>query len=424
MNRRAHKKSRNGCVECKRRHIKCDETRPKCKNCTIIERECVYRTPPPAAVPAAVPAVASGIGGTEGGAETLQSGPSTPSNTAGCSPFADGSSGTPAQQQQQQQGVSPLAFPDPSVIRSGPQVNMDHMELLLTFKLEPIIPELDEHLREWGSRITLKAGVDAPYLMHEILSVSALYLSRARPDRKQYYTEQAVQLQMEAISLFNCSMTSSFDIDDSNCVPITMFTSLLGRHLCIDALATPAAAGLDAFLDSYLNFARLRQRGAHVIRSARAALESSELRPFLTWGPGLQDLIGEGHACDGLQDLISAATTLDATSAAACRRAAELIQVSFDSWEDRGSVPGQQRMVQMIFTWAFLVPEEFVAMLSGRRAEAVAVLGYHAVILHFARDMWQIGAAGAQLLTAVGEHLGPGWEEWLAWPRSVVFGQT
>uniref|UniRef100_L2G7C4 C6 finger domain-containing protein n=1 Tax=Colletotrichum fructicola (strain Nara gc5) TaxID=1213859 RepID=L2G7C4_COLFN len=233
---------------------------------------------------------------------------------------------------------------------------MDHMELLLTFKLELIIPELDEHLREWGSRITLKAGVDAPYLMHEILSVSALYLSRARPDRKQYYTEQA--------------------------------------------------------------------RGAHVIRSARAALESSELRPFLTWGPGLQDLIGEGHACDGLQDLISAATTLDATSAAACRRAAELIQVSFDSWEDRGSVPGQQRMVQMIFTWAFLVPEEFVAMLSGRRAEAVAVLGYHAVILHFARDMWQIGAAGAQLLTAVGEHLGPGWEEWLAWPRSVVFGQT
>lgn len=64
MIRRQHKKSRNGCSECKRRHIRvgrtssavtvprliflsgrqCDEQRPTCINCTKAERACSYTT--------------------------------------------------------------------------------------------------------------------------------------------------------------------------------------------------------------------------------------------------------------------------------------------------------------------------------------------------------------------------------------------
>lgn len=45
MHRRGHKKSRNGCLECKRRHMKCDETRPQCANCTTVHRACQYLEP-------------------------------------------------------------------------------------------------------------------------------------------------------------------------------------------------------------------------------------------------------------------------------------------------------------------------------------------------------------------------------------------
>ncbi|KAL4745446.1 hypothetical protein BDW72DRAFT_198638 [Aspergillus terricola var. indicus] len=40
--RRAHKKSRRGCIECKRRHVKCDESRPLCANCRISKRHYSY----------------------------------------------------------------------------------------------------------------------------------------------------------------------------------------------------------------------------------------------------------------------------------------------------------------------------------------------------------------------------------------------
>ncbi|KAL5344093.1 hypothetical protein BJX70DRAFT_7845 [Aspergillus crustosus] len=40
--RRTHTKSRNGCDQCKKRRVKCDELGPPCSNCTSRELECVY----------------------------------------------------------------------------------------------------------------------------------------------------------------------------------------------------------------------------------------------------------------------------------------------------------------------------------------------------------------------------------------------
>ncbi|KAI5865924.1 hypothetical protein GGS23DRAFT_554627 [Durotheca rogersii] len=43
--RRSHKKSRNGCQNCKKWHTKCDEQGPPCNNCTLRKAVCVYTRP-------------------------------------------------------------------------------------------------------------------------------------------------------------------------------------------------------------------------------------------------------------------------------------------------------------------------------------------------------------------------------------------
>uniref|UniRef100_A0A8H7N5I2 Zn(2)-C6 fungal-type domain-containing protein n=1 Tax=Bionectria ochroleuca TaxID=29856 RepID=A0A8H7N5I2_BIOOC len=40
--RRSHTKSRKGCDTCKRRHIRCDENFPQCRNCTKHKIRCPY----------------------------------------------------------------------------------------------------------------------------------------------------------------------------------------------------------------------------------------------------------------------------------------------------------------------------------------------------------------------------------------------
>ncbi|KAL4744672.1 hypothetical protein BDW72DRAFT_199368 [Aspergillus terricola var. indicus] len=43
--RKSHRKSRLGCINCKRRHIKCDEAKPQCANCTSHSSVCGYSSP-------------------------------------------------------------------------------------------------------------------------------------------------------------------------------------------------------------------------------------------------------------------------------------------------------------------------------------------------------------------------------------------
>lgn len=41
--RRSHMKSRRGCIICKQRKVKCDETRPRCRRCEYGDRPCSYQ---------------------------------------------------------------------------------------------------------------------------------------------------------------------------------------------------------------------------------------------------------------------------------------------------------------------------------------------------------------------------------------------
>ena len=48
--RKFHNKSKNGCANCKRRRVKCDETKPACKKCINMKLECVYLQNPQASL--------------------------------------------------------------------------------------------------------------------------------------------------------------------------------------------------------------------------------------------------------------------------------------------------------------------------------------------------------------------------------------
>lgn len=43
-------RGRTGCTTCKKRHVKCDEHKPACKNCSRLGRTCDYQSSPAAAL--------------------------------------------------------------------------------------------------------------------------------------------------------------------------------------------------------------------------------------------------------------------------------------------------------------------------------------------------------------------------------------
>ncbi|KAK1654600.1 hypothetical protein BDP81DRAFT_497485, partial [Colletotrichum phormii] len=292
-----------------------------------------------------------------------------------------------------------MGQPTPSLLDN--MINMTHIRFLVHFSLVLAVPELGPSLIERNTQLILKTGSDAPYLMHEILALSARHMSILEPENAMEILHDAVQLQTRAPS----------------CVPLVLFSAILGRHLCVDALAF-RSTNLDPFIDCYVNFARIR-RGVRVIVSrAWALLKTSELVPLMSWGLGLSWLKGVGPDCDSILDLISASPNISAADKEIYMHAVDLIQVALDDLDTRVFL-GRKYLIQMVFSWSLMVSEDYTRKLSERKPEAIAVLAYYAAILHLARDLWQIGDSGAYLLQVICQHLGDEWAERLILPRKI-----
>lgn len=177
--RRSHTKSRTGCLPCKNRRIKCDESRPECGQCTTRKAKCIYpslgasesrttmtadapaSTPAlPAPAPAPVPATAQ----LAGYAFLLEK------NAEECPKslimaYLDGEY---------------LPGRNPNYRRDDIPELLDHFSDHGENWIGP--PECQEIMQAHG----LKLAVDAPYLLHAIIAFSATHMQFCRSEVGSY----------------------------------------------------------------------------------------------------------------------------------------------------------------------------------------------------------------------------------------------
>ncbi|AEO53792.1 hypothetical protein MYCTH_2295596 [Thermothelomyces thermophilus ATCC 42464] len=347
MLRRSHKKSRAGCLECKRRHVKCDEQRPKCIICTLSDRECSY---PPLATdssgPSTRPAATTAAAAAPAAAATREASASSAflaaaintSNASDASPVA----GVPLPDIASRGRTSP----DNAGNNTYPEVNLGHMELLIRFNFEEHAPELNVEMHDFASKLLFKCALEAPYLMHQILAISARRLAALQPERSKHLLETAIHLQTRAVSIYNETAARS-QIDQSNCSTLLLFCSLLGRHLLADLLARRDADFGD-FLARFLEFLSISRGLMAMSVAAWDLLLQSDIKHLVLWALEISQSTPQGHHCDELQRLVLESTELDESSKEACVAAIAYLQVGFDSL--LGGDTRNQRYL-MVFMW-------------------------------------------------------------------------
>ena len=294
-----------------------------------------------------------------------------------------------------------------------PCVNLHHLELLhhfltATYKFSGV----GHTMAEMSRQIAVKSGLSAPYLMHEILAIAARHLSVLRPAQQGFYVHQATQLQTHAISLFNSTKP---DITADNCVPVFLFSSLLGVHVLCDTLAF-RDSDFCVFLMRFISYLQLHRGVRAVTGRSWHLLHQIELKPILQMGEALSQVQGTGEECDRLRTLITS-SDLSQSSINACQQAIEYLQWVFDA---QCKPSGSEDIVHMVFSWPLLVSSDYTDLLLQRRPEALIILAYYAVLLHYCREIWVIGDSGRFLIQHITRHVGTDWEEWLAWPNEVL----
>ncbi|KAK0379496.1 hypothetical protein CLIM01_03141 [Colletotrichum limetticola] len=368
MLRRQHKKSRKGCTECKRRHMRCDEQRPTCFNCIKADRLCSF----------------------------------------GEEPYIRGHDVSPRSNHH-----SARTPPDFQPNGDPDAVNMLHMELLLHFSFDVYVPEFDDNLGRPATELVLDIAQEAPFLMQGVLAMSARHLSIIRPEKSALYLNQAVRLQTRAIEMFNMT---HHEEGRSTCVARLLFSSVLGRHILADVLRDD---GLDfpSFLNRFTHGVRIHG-GVKAVAAQQdwVSLLETEFGPLMTRGLAADMYDKTIEPNEALQSLITQSSNLDEEERSACEMALRLVDTGLHDLRDPTRVECGRRMM---FTWSIMLSDRYICLLERQAPEALVILARYSMFLHFGRSFWQIGEAGPHLLHAISAHLGPMWQPWLSWPEEI-----
>ncbi|KAF1968490.1 putative C6 finger domain protein [Bimuria novae-zelandiae CBS 107.79] len=365
MKRRSHKKSRGGCLQCKRRDVKCDEQRPACRLYVVSNQTCSFQN-----------------------AATSQ----TSSVNGHSSTVSDTSPNGHTETEQHSADIFPhiTSQPDPALENA---INLEHMELLLNFistkDLFSLSRDREIHQKSLSISDILDTGLRYPYLLHQLFAFSARHLATIRPSRAGSYLHQAITLQTRAVVLFNTSYTP---ITQETCVPILLFSTALGHHVLTDTLSKRDAEDLASFIKHFVQCLETLKGVFIIFREARPFWEKSVLSDILSRSSSLTSRPPVGAHCQGVKKLVEASPNLNTDEKRACQEAIRILQIGYDAISSEHEEPGNQ--YQMLFLWCILVPREFIALIAAKNTEAMVVLGYYARLLRYGRAMWQVEDAG------------------------------
>ncbi|KAK6504532.1 hypothetical protein TWF481_006473 [Arthrobotrys musiformis] len=413
--RRSHRKSRNGCLQCKQRHMKCDEHRPICVNCSTSGRLCVFSRP-------ALHVVQDRAG----------HGPSSdsrPSSATAASPASIGSSPRSLGAVIGSTRLDPSShIPESQAESLPPQLyDLTHLELLhhletqiLRHEAHSLFPDdidpsclVDE---------VIQSAMSAPYLMDELLAFSALHLSVVTPDpsKKKDYHHRASQLQTRALTIFN---TERPVVSEKNCMEMLLFSGTLGLHALFDTATFHQ--DFTEFLEMFIQFLSLHRGICTVTRQTWDIISKSKLRNVVSCMTEVErqdpQFAESPTECDTLLAKIEAArNSFDLATFRACHEAVGWLQ-----WVTR-----QRRCLKLplrihaVMAWPVLISFEYLQALRQRRPEALVILAHWAVFLHYHREFWVFGDSGRVLIESTTKYLGSYWEDWMAWPNLAIEGSS
>ena len=260
-----------------------------------------------------------------------------------------------------------------------------------------------------------------PYLLHEMLAVSALRLF-AEHSLRQELVARASFHQTKALSLVQPYVTA---VTEEQCLPLLFFSSFaaisgiaeaaLDAHRGRDDLSDPIAKTTHSFQLSLGIMAMLTPHWPYIRQTWASAIISSQIEAG-------SDLTALPQTIPTYTTLRSLAFGLEPDQARrACLRAVELTLGSLSLVQQCKDASMSRRLVT---SWPIEIDAEFHILLADRKPASLVILAHYAALLSLGTGLWWVGRWPALLLERISSALGEEWAEFLTWPRNVVLNGT
>jgi len=263
-------------------------------------------------------------------------------------------------------------------------------------------------------RIVPQIAFNYRFLLHGILSISALQLAYLQPANKaSLYAEASVHHQI-SVAEFRSAM---LEITQENCHACFAVSSLLFFY------AWASSEGIvDIFFasctvkDTTIEWVGLVRGSSTLLMAAWSWLLDGPLG-VLFRVPGEPPLNGspeEDEKLASLQQLWDAPhLNFDVAEVEALNKALALLREVNNWTPDFGT---EICAVAATLSWVVQVPEAFIVMVSQRRPEALVLLAHYCIVLSKVDHFWWINGMSRQLLQTIHSSLGKEWESSIGWP--------
>ncbi|KAG9250329.1 uncharacterized protein F5Z01DRAFT_376373 [Emericellopsis atlantica] len=427
--RKPHRKSRTGCSECRRRRIKCGEQRPKCYACSRHDVPCVY--------PATSQATRVG---NEGSVTDPHAGsPVSASQEAPVPPTGDSRRDTSTP------GSAPIPSPyDSRTDLKGAACTFDMDDMLLlhhwSVSTSRTIYNSDQRDDCWQV-VFPRIGFHEPFVMHGILSLSALHLAHVNPRCRKRRTMDAARHHNISLQGFQRAI-HNISLDEISPAPVTPSDEASDALLaCASLNVIYTLATLRPVPDEDLNPRARHSRalGTDLIPIVRGVntivgqvYERVRLGPLGhlldvgVWNKLEPDAQTDDWPFQRLREMWTPAQAHAAEDSVydetlhvlrRCRMFLEHLATM-----DKASLHCQgynRGWASPLFFFIF-PPEEYFVRLHQRQPPALVLFAYFGTLLHHLDQHWFIQGWGRDVVSVTTELLGDFWEPWLAWPRRVV----
>ncbi|OGE50210.1 hypothetical protein PENARI_c018G06053 [Penicillium arizonense] len=296
---------------------------------------------------------------------------------------------------------------------STPGLNMEQLELELQWIMHThkLLARSEETRKVW-ELVVLQEALKAPFLMHGILGLSALHLSRLRePESQPKWLSVAISHKNIALSMFSEQLSN---IDHSNVKAMMSFAGLVVAFGLGSVLSSWTAEGPS--LNSLIEIFHLSRGVQAVANKEIEFLRQSNLAPlFDVTQPEVCfpdhvitafDRLYELNAQCGQQSVHHNCSTYERV----LQYLRELVVFTL----------AQPSSMTLAAGWAIRAPAEYLNDLDNRVPFSLVVLAHYCGFLHMARENWCVGSWGRVVLEEIKNSLTSDWQPHIEWADEQV----
>ncbi|KAM5510002.1 sterol uptake control protein 2 [Fusarium oxysporum f. sp. phaseoli] len=411
--RRPHFKSKNGCLNCRKRRVKCSEEHPTCRSCASRRTVCEY---PEGVVESSTTSIS---------VPPLRTSVESP---PAVSPFP---SDTSVSTRTSASATIPLQSLGHTTTQTL-ELNQLHLLHHWTVSTSVDLCRCPKTLYIWQEAFP-EIGFRYPFVLHALLGLAALHIAYQSPTERTRGWLVGMYHHNEALTGFQKEISN---ITEENSE--ALFTWSICNVLYVFATSNPLRQPVDGNLNSATSLQKEKVLGTEwipMIRGLRAVLEPTH-NYFRCGRMKAIMSLGNWYELDPDRD------GQDAEDAFFCR--------ARESWSDSDRAEVYEEALQVLrkcrlyssqfremdsetrSNWGYnkewsaplmfihFAPDSYFSLLRQRQPSALILFSLFGALLHKIRNYWFLEGWGKAIVEVIADILGSYWKEWLLWPLQVI----